>query len=91
MLLSLHPRLYLYLYLYMYKYLLSDDAHDDDHEAYRLHDDEDDDDAEIYFTGQCCETRWFASAFDIQASARRRRSFYTGDRVCLFTRCLLLR
>ena len=25
----------------------------------------------------------------IQASARRRRTFYTGDKVCLFTRCLL--
>ena len=55
MLLSLHPRLYLYLFLYMHQYLLSDDDHDDDHEAYRLHDDEDDDDAEIYFIGQCCE------------------------------------
>ena len=61
MLLSLHPRLYLYLLLYMHQYLLSGDDHDDDHEAYRLHDDEDDDDAEIYFIGQCCETRWFAS------------------------------
>ena len=46
----------------MNQYLLSGDDHDDDHEAYRLHDDEDDDDAEIYFIGQCCETRWFASA-----------------------------
>ena len=46
--------------------------------TYNLHDDEDDDDAEIYFTDQCCETRWFASASDIQASARRRRSFLTG-------------
>ena len=46
----------------MYQYLLSDDDHDDDHKTYRLHDDEDDDDAEIYFIGQCCETRWFASA-----------------------------
>ena len=26
---------------------------------------------------------------DIQASARRRRTFYTGDKVCLFNRCLL--
>ena len=56
MLLSLHPRLYLYLYLYMHQYLLSDDDHDDDHEAYRLHDDYDDDnDEQIYFIGLCCE------------------------------------
>ena len=48
--------------LYMYQYLLSDDDHDDDHKTYRLHDDEDEKDAEIYFIGQCCETRWFASA-----------------------------
>ena len=26
---------------------------------------------------------------DIQASARRRKTFYTGDKVCLFNRCLL--
>ena len=56
MLLSLHPRLYLYMFLYVHQYLLSGDDHDDDHEAYRLHDDEDDDDAEIYFIGLCCET-----------------------------------